>query len=142
MSVWIEAVTALVIALFIFVSSYFQITREHIPRGDVLSVRLGAALQGLLYGGVVAFVMLPLRMQLMAGDGDPMQRGFSSWFGALGIISLMRSGIIARAPLIGHPFRAYRLASLRRTVSLSQARIERLEALDRVGAPKEPSEKT
>ncbi len=137
MALWIEGVTALVIALFIFAGSFFQLRDDHLG-GDALSVRFGALLQGLLFGGVVAFVMLPLRLQLMqgamSGHGPSLPaNGYNAWFGALALIWVIRSGVVARAPVIGHPFRAYRLASLRRSVEIAQGRISRLEALD---APK------
>lgn len=130
MMLWIEGLTALIIAAIIFVTSLFQLKKEHLG-DDPVAVRLGAALQGLLFGSVVAFVMLPLRLQLMADGAPPEARDFRPWLIALGLIWIIRSGIIARAPLIGHPFRAYRIASLKQIVTLSQGRIDRLEALDR-----------
>lgn len=142
MMLWVEVLTALIIAAIVFVASIFQLKPEHMPRGDVLSVRLGAALQGLLFGTVVAFVMLPLRLQLMqsglspgglSGGGAPRlpAGGYNAWIGAIALIWTLRSGVIARAPIIGHPFRAFRLASLRQSVSVAQGRIARLEALDK-----------
>jgi len=135
---WVEGLTALSIAAVVFVTSLFQLKPEHMG-GDAMSVRLGAALQGLLFGTVVAFVMLPLRLQLMqgmfSGEALPPPRlpagGYNAWIGAIAMIWIIRSGIVARAPFIGHPFRAFRLASLRQSVSVAQARIARLEALDR-----------
>ncbi len=129
MMIWIEIVTAAIIAVAVFVTALFRLKAEHMG-GDATAVRIGAALQGLLFGSAIAFVMLPLRMQLMA-NGAPPPRSFSAWFIALGIIWFVRSGVMARMPLIGHPFRAYRLASLRQSVSVAEARITRLEALDR-----------
>jgi len=129
MMIWIEIVTATIIALVVFITALVRLKADHMD-GDAVAVRIGAALQGLLFGGAIAFVMLPLRMQLMA-DGPPAPRSFGPWFIALGIIWFIRSGVIARLPLIGHPFRAYRLATLRQSVSVAEARITRLEALDR-----------
>jgi hypothetical protein len=144
MMLWVEGLTAAIIAAVIFVVSLFQLKPEHMA-GDAVSVRIGAALQGLFYGGVVAFVMLPLRLQLMEGalSGEPAARprlpagGYNAWIGALALIWVIRGGVAARLPLIGHPFRAYRLASLRHAVSVAQARIARLEALD---APKQKTD--
>lgn len=127
---WIEGLAALLIATVIFVMSLFQLKREHLGP-DPLAVRLGAALQGVLFGSVVAFVMLPLRLQLMEGGMSTQARDYRPWLIALALVWLLRSGIIARAPLIGHPFRAYRIASLKQAVSVAQARIHRLEALDK-----------
>ncbi len=133
MMLWIEGLTAAIIAAIVFGSSLFQLKKEHLGP-DPVAVRIGAALQGLLFGSVVAFVMLPLRLQLMEGGVSTQARDYRPWIVALALIWTLRSGIIARVPILGHPFRAYRIASLKQSVSVAQGRIERLEALDR---PKE-----
>jgi hypothetical protein len=133
---WIElGVVALITALF--VATTFAFRPEHLEHGPG-AVRLGAALQGLILGLLIGFVLLPLRFAFFAPDASlaeasPAPRGGMASLSLLPFIVLMlivRRGLLARAPIVGRYIRAYRKAALKYQISGAQKVLARLEGID------------
>jgi hypothetical protein len=133
---WIElGVVAFITTLF--VATTFAYKPEHLEHGPG-DVRLGAALQGLILGLLIGFVILPLRIAFFVpdahlADASPAPRGGMASLSLLPFIILMlivRRGVLARAPIVGRYIRAYRKASLKFQISGAQKVLARLEGID------------
>jgi hypothetical protein len=133
---WIELGVVAVITA-VFVATTFAFKPEHLEHGSG-EVRLGAALQGLILGLLVGFVLLPLRFAFFTPDASlseppPAPRGDMASLSLLPFIVLMlivRRGLLARAPIIGRYIRAYRKAQLKYQISGAQKVLARLEGID------------
>lgn len=133
MLLWIELAIVAIIPL-IFVATTFAFKPEHVGHGP-RDVRLGAALQGLILGLLIGFVLLPLRMAfLVPEDGLPeAPRGGMATLSLLPfliLVIIVRRGLLARAPLIGRYIRAFRKASLKFQINGAQKVLARLEGID------------
>jgi hypothetical protein len=113
--VWIEGIVALVI-MFAFVAySFFAFSPQHVEHHPT-RVRIGAAIQGLMIGLAVGFVMLPFRtgyMQFRGIDlpGIPYISSLA-FLPAFLLLWTIRRGAMLKAPYVKTYLRAYRRASL------------------------------
>lgn len=112
---WIEGVVALVIMAAFVVHSLFAFRPEHVEHHPA-RVRIGAAIQGLVIGLLIGFVIVPLRMRYMDVRGfEPgLSPGASSlsFLPALLLLIVIRRGALLKAPVLSTYLRAYRRASL------------------------------
>jgi hypothetical protein len=134
---WIEIGVVLVITAA-FVLSTLLFKPEHVEHHPA-RVRKGAAIQGLIIGLMIGFLILPLRVAFfvpdagLIADAPPAPRGGMISLSFLPIIAMLivvRRGLLARAPFIGKYLRAYRKAMLKWQIDGAQKVLIRLEALD------------
>lgn len=129
---WIEAaVVAGILAVFLF-QAFVLFRPEHVahhPR----RVKIGAVLQGIIVGGLVGLVLLPLRLSVLIPDLPGPQQAIASTavLPAFILLLVIRRGVLARAPLIGRYLRAYRQAALKHDIDVARRRLARLEKMDR-----------
>ncbi len=141
MMLWIElGVVAIITTLFV-ASAFFWLRPEDVDH-DPARVRIGAAMQGLIVGLLVGFVILPLRLAFLipgAEGGTPAHPPSPSPSGGMASLSILpflimliivRRGLLARAPVIGVYLRAYRKAMLKRQIAGAQAALARLTRID------------
>ncbi|HXI86710.1 MAG TPA: hypothetical protein VNH64_04590 [Parvularculaceae bacterium] len=88
-------------------------------------VHLGAAIYGALFGAVIGFVIVPLRVYLTNASLPP-QYAAVSGFSVLAIMIALRRGLIGRLPFLGPQVKAYRRASLRHAIEVSQKQLDKL----------------
>ena len=101
MMLWIEGLVALIITLAFFVTSFFIFKPEHVAHAPA-RVRAGAALQGLLIGLLIGFVIVPLRFAMIELEGGPPPRE-QAWASlsvlpAVLLLILIRRGALLRSP--------------------------------------------
>lgn len=141
---WIEGSVALgFMAAFPLWAMVFY-KDEHVEHHPV-RVYVGAALQGLIIGGLIGFVILPFRITFFVPDPSilpdprlledpptPLPKGLASLsvLPAFLLLMVVRRGLLARAPLIGRYLRAYRRAALKWQIDVSSKALARLEAID------------
>lgn len=128
MSIWLEFWIAGIVAILMFVVSLFMLKEDYAP-GELALARIGAGAQAIILGMFIGFVIAPLRVSLMA-DTSPEPSAAMGFLPALVILILIRQGLLARAPLIGKPMRAYRRALLRRQIGEANKVLTRLDGLD------------
>lgn len=137
MLLWIElAVVALITALFV-ASAFFWLRPEDVDH-DPARVRIGAAMQGLIMGLLIGFVILPLRLAFLipgaeGGAPAPAPSGSMASLSLLPFVVMLivvRRGLLARAPVIGVFLRAYRKAMLKRQIWGAQVALARLTRID------------
>lgn len=137
MILWIElGVVAIITTLFV-ASAFFWLRPEDVDH-DPARVRIGAAMQGLIVGLLVGFVILPLRLAFIIPDPQivgeaPKPAGGVASLSILPFLILLivvRRGLLARAPVIGVYLRAYRKAMLKRQIWGAQAALARLTRID------------
>lgn len=137
MLLWIElAVVALITALFV-ASAFFWLRPEDVDH-DPARVRIGAAMQGLIMGLLIGFVILPLRLAFLipgaeGGASAPAPSGSMASLSLLPFVVMLivvRRGLLARAPVIGVFLRAYRKAMLKRQIWGAQVALARLTRID------------
>jgi hypothetical protein len=128
--IWlIELLAALLVATVTALSTFFLLKAEDFDT-DPGMVRVGAFVQGAVLGAMLAFVILPFRMQMMENPGAPPRpEAAFAFLGAFAVLLMARFGLLVRVPIIGGPVRAYRRASLRRQIRIANARLERLQAM-------------
>ena len=137
---WIEAAVTGGFTLFFFLFAFFVFKAEHVEHHPS-RVYIGATLQGLIIGALVAFTILPFRFAffiphalLPPGMPQPPHppRGIASLaiLPALLLLLVIRRGVLARAPLIGGYIRAYRRAALKHQIDGARRTLQRLEELD------------
>ena len=136
LQVWIESVVALVIVLGFVIHAFvaFKLAQvEHHPT----RVRIGAAIQGLIIGLLIGFVLVPLRMQLMDASTASASPGMSSlsYLPALLMLIVIRRGALLRAPIIAPYLRAYRRAGLLRARDEANKALGKLDDLEGRRAP-------
>jgi hypothetical protein len=138
MLIWIElCVVAAITGLFLL-SAFVTLKPEHVDH-DPARVRIGAAIQGLIIGALVGFVLLPLRLAFFIPDpailGDA-PRPPSGGVASISILPffilliVVRLGLLARAPVIGIYLRAYRKAALKKEIAGAQQALARLARID------------
>lgn len=135
---WIEGLVALVIMLAFVVHSFFAFRPEHVEHHPA-RVRIGAAIQGIVIGLLIGFVIVPLRMKFMDVRGlEPgLSPGMSSvsFLPAFLLLIVIRRGALLKAPVLKTYLRAYRRASLlKQRDDLSKA-LTRLDEIEGRGAP-------
>ncbi|MFZ4604506.1 MAG: hypothetical protein ACOYM8_18880 [Caulobacterales bacterium] len=138
MLIWIELSVVAVITAAVLASSFILLKPEHVDH-DPTRVRIGAALQGLILGLLVGFVILPLRFAFFVPDPHIVADAPKPPSGGLASLSILpffallivvRRGLLARAPVIGVYLRAYRKAALKQQISSAQSALSRLAAID------------
>lgn len=132
---WIEGAVALAFVLAFVIHALVAFKPNQIAHGPA-RVRIGAAIQGLIIGVLIGFVMVPLRMQLMAGDAAPAP-GLSSlyYLPAFLLLLVVRRGALLRAPMISRYLRAYRRAGLLRARDEASKALDKLDEMEARGAP-------
>lgn len=128
MSIWLEFWIAGIAAILMFVVALFLLKEEYAP-GELGLARIGAGVQSIILGMLIGFVMAPLRVSLLA-DTSPEPAAALGFLPALIILVLIRQGLLARAPLIGKPMRAYRKGMLRRQIGEATKVLARLDGMD------------
>lgn len=112
---WIEGLVALGFMAAFVLHAFFAFKPEHVEHHPA-RVRIGAAIQGLVIGLLIGFVIVPLRMQVM--DARGFEPGVSpelsslSFLPALILLIVIRRGALLKAPLLSTYLRAYRRATL------------------------------
>jgi hypothetical protein len=120
----IEAIVAVVVPIVLVIRSLFTLRGELIDV-EPWHVHLGAGIYGLVFGVVVGFVIVPLRLFLVSGQAPPQVTGWAG-FGFIAVMIVLRRGLLGRLPFLGPQVRAYRRASLRRAIAVSKRQLEKL----------------
>ncbi|MEZ5895457.1 MAG: hypothetical protein R3C51_03570 [Parvularculaceae bacterium] len=124
MNFTVEAMVAAAVMVIFFIQSLFTLKERH-RDVEAWHVHVGAAIYGLIFGGVIGFVIVPMRALLMDGSLPPQVAAYSG-FGVLGVMLALRTGFIARLPFVGPQVRSYRRASLRRVIERSNKQLNQL----------------
>lgn len=134
---WMEPTVAGGFMLLFVLFAFFFFKPEHVEHHPT-RVLIGAALQGLIIGVLVGFVILPFRLAFfvpdpsMFPDAPKPPKGIASLalLPAFLLLLVIRRGLLARAPVIGRYLRAYRRAALKHQIDGARKVLARLEALD------------
>lgn len=137
---WIEAIVASSIILTFVLQAMLLFKDEHVEHHPG-RVYAGAALQGMILGLLVGFVILPLRFAFFVPDAkdfvpdapDPPVRESVASLSIIPIfifLLVVRRGLLARVPIIGRYLRAYRRAALKWQIDGASKALTRLEAID------------
>lgn len=128
MLLWIELGVALAV-MAVSVGLTFLFSPEHMaPSARV--VRIGAALQGLVLGALIGFVLVPFRLTAMDGV-PPSPEASVVLLPAFALLVIVRGGLLARAPLMGRFVRAFRRATLHWRIARAQKTLGRLDDLEK-----------
>ncbi len=135
--IWLEPMVMLGFSALFWLYALVFFRPEHAEH-DPSRVLIGAALQGLIIGILVGFVIMPFRIAFFVPDAslfpDAPQppRGLASLalLPAFLLLVVIRQGLLARAPLIGRYLRAYRRAAIKRQIDGARRTLTRLEAVD------------
>jgi hypothetical protein len=120
----IEVSVALAIA-FGFLISALATLRERHRDAAAWHVWLGALIYGTVFGCLIGFVVMPLRLVLTDGSLPPEQAGYAG-LGLFAAVIVLRRGVLSRLPVLGPQVKAYRRAALRRSIEQAEKRIEKL----------------
>jgi len=118
---------ALIAAAFV-VSGLVGLRKRH-RDAPVAQVYAGAALWGVVIGSLLVFGAMPLRTMLMEDAGADRET-YAALGGLLGIVALIRSGLLVRLPLLGSAVKAYRRALARKSIEDAEKQLERLARKD------------
>lgn len=138
---WIEgAVITGILAMFL-IQVFFLFKPEHLAHNP-FRVRVGAILQGVVVGGLVGLVLLPLRLTFLIPElpGPPSAVASTAVLPAFLLILVIRRGLLARVPVVGRYVRAYRQAALKHDIDIAGKRLVRLQAMDRKQRAEAPPE--
>jgi len=122
--IWMELAVATLIVLATLGFAFATLRQRHRDTA-AWHVWLGAAIQGAIFGLIIGFMVLPLRFALMEGEVPTQFAGPTGIIVILLVIALRR-GLLARLPFLGPQVKAYRRASLRRTIENSQKQLDKL----------------
>jgi hypothetical protein len=122
----VEAGVAILVMLFILGSSLATLNEQY-RDAEAWHVHLGAAIYGAVFGVVIGFIIMPLRFLLSGGNVDPQTASWASMVFLVVMIALRR-GLIGQLPFLGPQVKAYRRASLRRSIERSQKQLAKLTA--------------
>ncbi len=131
---WVEGVGALVVTLGFVIYSFFAFKPEHVEHNPG-RVRIGAGIQGLTIGMLLAFVIVPLRMQVMDGAAAASPWASLSFLPAFVLLILIRRGALLRAPILSPFLRAFRRASLLKARDDVAKQLAKLDVIEGRGAP-------
>lgn len=126
MNFGVEAAVAAVVAIVFVLSSLLSIKAEH-RDVEAWHVHVGAAIYGAIFGVVIGFVIVPLRVWLTDASLPPKYAAISG-FSVLFIMIALRRGLIGRLPFLGPQVKAYRRALLRKTIATAQTQLSKLTA--------------
>jgi hypothetical protein len=119
--------------LIFLISSFFIFKPAHVAHGPT-RVRIGAAIQGLMIGLLIGFVIVPLRMSLMgAAQYDPSAApdlSSLSLLPAVLMLIVIRRGALLHVPVVSAYLRAYRRAMLLRTRDETAKQLARLDEVE------------
>lgn len=131
---WIEAVAAIVVTLGFVIYSFLAFKPEHVQHHPA-RVRIGAGIQGLTIGLLLAFVIIPLRMQVMDAPVTSSPWASLSFLPAFILLILIRRGALLRAPIVSPFLRAFRRASLLKARDDVVKQLAKLDLIEGRGAP-------
>lgn len=129
MMLWIEAVAAIVITFGFVLYAFFAFKPEHVEHHPA-RVRIGAGIQGLVIGMLIAFVIIPLRMQVMDAPAAASPWASLSFLPAFILLIMIRRGALLRAPILSPFLRAFRRASLLKARDEANKQLAKLDALE------------
>ena len=124
MNYYVEATVAAVVAVIFVLSSLLTIKARH-RDVEAWHVHVGAAIYGAIFGVVIGFVIVPLRVWLTDASLPP-QYAAVSGFSVLFIMIALRRGLIGRLPFLGPQVKAYRRALLRKTIDTAQKQLAKM----------------
>lgn len=124
LNLYIEVFVAVMIMMFFVIGSLTTLRKRHRDT-DAWHVHLGAAIYGAVFGLVMGFGIVPLRMYMTQGDLPPQMAGYVG-IAILALVIALRRGLIGRLPFLGPQVKAYRRASLRRAIEASQKQLDAL----------------
>ncbi|HRO02584.1 MAG TPA: hypothetical protein PLS69_03140 [Terricaulis sp.] len=131
---WIEGLAALVVTLGFVVYAFLAFKPEHVAHNPG-RVRIGAGIQGLTIGLLLAFVIIPLRMQVTAAPAAASPWASLSFLPAFILLILIRRGALLRAPILSPFLRAFRRASLLKARDDAEKALRKLDEIEARGAP-------
>lgn len=132
---WIEGLVALAITLAFVLHAFLAFKPEHVEHHPA-RVRIGAAIQGLVVGLMIGFVIVPLRAQLMGAGMTPGPATASlAFLPAIVLLLLIRRGALLKAPVLSTYLRAYRRAGLLKARDDANKALTKLDEIEgrRVG---------
>ena len=124
LQIWVEFCIAGLVCSGMVAYAMLTIRSRHRDTG-AWHVYAGAAIQGLVYGAIVGFFIVPLRMAMMSGD-LPTQFTGPTTLAAFALLIAMRRGLFSHLPFLGPQVRAYRRAALRRGIEVAQTQLSKL----------------
>lgn len=124
MAIYIEGAVAVMIMVVFVISAMISLRQRHRDT-SAWHVNRGAAIYGAIFGAIIGFVIVPMRMMLTEGALPPTTAG-AYGMGALFLVIALRRGVLARLPFLGPQVKAYRRASLRRSIEMSQKQLDKL----------------
>lgn len=124
MNYWVETAVAAVVAIVFVLTSFFTIKEQH-RDVEAWHVHVGAGIYGAIFGAVIGFVIVPLRVWLTNASLPP-QYAAVSGFSVLVIMIALRRGLIGRLPFLGPQVKAYRRALLRKTIETAQTQLDKI----------------
>lgn len=129
-----------ILAMFL-IQAFILFKPEHVAHHPV-RVRIGAVLQGIIVGGLVGLVLLPLRLSFLIPElpGPPQAIASTAVLPGFILLLVIRRGLLARAPFIGRYLRAYRQAALKQDIDTARQRLARLQKMDRKQREELPSD--
>jgi hypothetical protein len=121
---WVETAVAAVVAVVFVLNSLLTIKAPH-RDVEAWHVHVGAAIYGAIFGVVIGFVIVPLRVFLTDASLPP-HYAVVSGFSVLFIMIALRRGLIGRLPFLGPQVKAYRRALLRKTIETAQKQLAKM----------------
>jgi len=131
---WIEAIVAIVVTLGFVTYAFLAFKPEQVEHHPG-RVRIGAGIQGLTIGLLLAFVIIPLRVQLMEAPESASPWTSLSFLPAFVLLILIRRGALLRAPILSPFLRAYRRATLLKARDDALKGLAKLDAAEARRAP-------
>lgn len=126
---WIEAIVAIVVTLGFVIYAFVAFKPEQVEHNPG-RVIIGAGIQGLIIGLLLAFVIIPLRVQVMDAPATASPWASLSFLPAFVLLILIRRGALLRAPVLSPFLRAFRRASLLKTRDDALKGLAKLDAAE------------
>jgi len=124
MNYYVEAAVAAAVAVIFVLTSVLTIKERH-RDVEAWHIHVGAAIYGAIFGIVIGFVIVPLRVWLTDASLPPHYAAVSG-FSVLFIMIALRRGLIGRLPFLGPQVKAYRRALLRKTIETAQKQLAKM----------------
>lgn len=132
LQIWVELIIAGIVCAGLVGYAILTIKERHRDTA-AWHVFTGAAIQGAVYGGIVGFFVMPLRLAVMNGQ-IPTQLSGTFAIAAFAVIIALRRGLFSHLPFLGPQVKAYRRASLRRGIEAAQTQLSKLTPADSTDA--------